>query len=95
MPSWQTLRADIILRLGGITLLASAWACARALLHSHFAVSVGEPTPVHYLLATGAFLCGSAGAMLTGYGRHIFDRIEVSPRWRRMASATSPSTCTR
>jgi hypothetical protein len=35
-----------------------------------------------YLLALVGFLGASAGSALALYGRHLFDEIEVSARWR-------------
>jgi hypothetical protein len=35
-----------------------------------------------YLLALAGFVGASAGSALALYGRHLFDDIEVSARWR-------------
>ncbi|WP_375419711.1 hypothetical protein [uncultured Sphingomonas sp.] len=37
---------------------------------------------VAYSLALGGFVGASAGSALALYGRHLFDEIEVSARWR-------------
>jgi cytochrome c oxidase assembly factor CtaG len=79
----QKTGAAILLRVAGVAILALAWLAAAA-LHSR-AMAAGAPTrdAVAWLLACSAFLCGSAGAGLAVLGPHIFDRIQVSRRWRR------------
>jgi hypothetical protein len=49
----------------------------------------GNQPPIVYLLAMIAFVCGSAGCALLVHGHHLFDKIQVSERWRRRPPAVS------
>lgn len=41
-----------------------------------------EATAFELLLAAIGFLCASAGSILVTQGGHIFDKVEISQRWR-------------
>jgi hypothetical protein len=70
----------------GVLLLLGAYAAGKHLLAiggSHH----GDQPPLAYLLALGTFLCGSTGAALVIHGHHLFDKIQVSERWRQRPPA--------
>ena len=70
------------LRQLGVVSLLVAYAAGRHLVM----IAPGYPRyqpPLVYGLALVAFVCGSAGCALLVHGRHLFDRVEVSERWRR------------
>ena len=73
-------RTDVGLRVAGTGLVIIACLCARMLFAS------GEPAAAQsawsYAEAAAGFVCASAGLTLTLLGRHIFDQIKVSKRWR-------------
>jgi hypothetical protein len=81
MPWHEKSGANILLRLIGIGILALAYAAAASLRGRALAGSL-DGDALAYLLAAATFLCGSAGAALTFLGTHIFDRVELSQRWR-------------
>ncbi|AXJ95504.1 MULTISPECIES: hypothetical protein [unclassified Sphingomonas] len=82
MAAWhRSRRADIGLRAAGLLL---CWVSYRAILGL---VALHLPTQragiLAYALALTGFASASAGSALALVGRHLFDRIEVGPRWRR------------
>jgi hypothetical protein len=81
MPWYEKNGASLALRLAGVALLGLAWFAA-SLLRSRALAGPVEGDPVAFLLAGATFVCGSGGALLGLLGRHIFDRVEVSRRWR-------------
>ena len=82
MPWFQTRIGSLTLRLGGVALLALAYAAAHGLRARAIAGPImGDP--LGWLLAAVSFLLGSIGAASLAMGRHLFDRIEVSRRWSR------------
>lgn len=85
MAWYQKSGATWLLRLGGIGVLAIAWLAASA-LRARVGGAVGalERDALAWLLAMTTFLCGTTGALLTVLGSHIFDRVRLSRRWRRV-----------
>jgi len=77
--------ASLGLRLAGLALLG-----AGALIWRHlFAAS--DPTAklriLPYLMAAIGMVSTSVGAALTLFGRHLFDQVDLSPRWTVHAAA--------
>jgi hypothetical protein len=70
------------LRPLGVVLLLGAYMAGRRLPGIEAAYG-GDVPPVAYLLALIAFLCSSTGAALLVHGHRLFDRVEISERWRR------------
>lgn len=84
MNDWYfNKRTDIGLRLGGAALWGLAWLAFRDLAGLHLSQTHANPGVGALALAAAGFLCASLGAVLIAQGRHIFDRVEVSERWRR------------
>lgn len=82
MASHHRTGAAILLRVAGAAILVLAWLAASALRSRAMAGAPGRDA-LAWLLACATFLCGSVGSGLAMLGPHIFDRIEVSRRWRR------------
>ncbi len=71
-------------RVLGLLLVLAAWAAARALIGL---VAARHPaTPLECLLAGVAFVGASYGSALLVLGDHMFDPVEVAPRWCRHAA---------
>lgn len=83
----QDRRTDIGLRLIGAALWGLGWLAARQLAALHLTQSHADPDMWAASLAAAAFLCASLGAVLVSQGRHIFDRVEISERWRVIPSS--------
>ncbi|MBB3350071.1 hypothetical protein [Sphingomonas sp. BK069] len=90
MVRWHRSRSgDVALRAGGLCL----WAL------SYFAVarlgSLNLPPmkagPLSFTLASIGFVAASAGGLLLSLGRHLFDEVEVSARWRHRACVSVSS----
>ena len=85
MAAWpRSRRAAGALRGGGLILWMIAYS---AMTH----LRAGHPSPVSpgamaLALATIGFLGASAGTALVMLGRHLFDEVEVSARWRTRTS---------
>ena len=77
---WMT---DATLRLSGALLLATVWFAGRALLHSPALVQRHDPGLRDFALATWLVLATTGGTVLLTLGAHIFDQVEISPRWAR------------
>ena len=76
--SW---RSDVALRAAGVVLGCVAHAVfARLLALPPAARTAGV---VAYALAALGFLSASAASALAIFGKHPFDRVDVSARWRR------------
>lgn len=85
MTRWyESLSANIGLRAGGMALLGSGGVVAIRLNQMAPSVSAREPTSLMLLLAAILFLCGSAGSALIIAGPALWERVEVSDRWRRL-----------
>lgn len=78
--------ADAALRILGLALFGVA-AAASLHLHATRMAWADSPSPINFLLATVAFLGGSAGAGLLAFGGGVFGRCQISARWARMAEA--------
>lgn len=82
MGAWhQTWKADVGLRVCGLALCAIAYLAIRRLVAS-------PPGPrraglLDYGLAAIGFVSASGGSATALLGRHLFDRVEISERWRR------------
>jgi hypothetical protein len=75
------LLRGLSIRASGLAMLGLAWACGHALwLLRGDAPGVGA-----FLLALASFLTASFGSALLIVGPHLFDKVEVSERWARMA----------
>lgn len=76
----QSRMRDVAIRLGGLAMLpfgALSIDLLCKLVH-------GRQHPVTFLelcLAASTFLCLSVGSALLMLGSHIFDKVEISPRW--------------
>lgn len=88
MAAWhRTWKADYGLRAAGVVLCALAYAAIARLCALHPPVPPATAGIAAYALAASGFLCASVGGALTTHGSHVFDEIEVSPRWRHGAGA--------
>jgi hypothetical protein len=76
--SW---RADVALRLTGMMLGCVAHAAFGRLLALPPAARAAGV--LAYALAAFGFVSASAGSALALFGKHLFDRVELSARWRR------------
>ncbi|WP_332819680.1 hypothetical protein [Sphingopyxis sp.] len=93
MRDWyHDRRTDIGLRLGGAALCGLAWLAFRELAALHLSRIHADPGAGALLLAAAGFLCASLGAVLITQGRHIFDSVEVSERWRTARMSPVPPT---
>lgn len=90
MAKWhRTWQADVGLRGLGLAICTMAYL---AIGHLMTLRPPALPRPagiVAYGLAVGGFLGASAGTALTLLGRHLFDEIEVSDRWRARHSSSA------
>lgn len=79
--AWQSRRwADPALRLTGVLLMGVAMLVGRRLFGAP--CPQARVTPLCYLLALIGMASASAGAALAVLGHHLFDRVELSARWR-------------
>lgn len=84
MEKWyQSLAANLGLRLAGLALLAVGWGVA-ARLHPMVVGAAARDTSLSMLLAAIVFLCGSAGSALLFVGPGLWEEVPVSERWRRL-----------
>lgn len=83
MPWYKKTIGSLMLRAVGVGLLAITY-LAISLLRRRVTAGAVESDPLAYLLAAGAFISASGGALLTVLGTHIFDRVEVSGRWKTL-----------
>ena len=74
---------DAALRAGGLVLIGCAVLAAGALSGPQAIAAAGGVRPIDFLLALGAFLCGTTGTALLIVGAHLSDAIALGPRWRR------------
>ena len=82
MGKWhRTRRADVGLRLAGLLLCALAYAAIQRLVASP--PEARDPRFIAFALAAIGFLSASAGSAMILFGKHLFDQVEVSARWRR------------
>ncbi|HZG33274.1 MAG TPA: hypothetical protein VEZ59_08370 [Sphingopyxis sp.] len=86
MTKWhQTRPVDLGLRVVGAALLAAGWAIAVRLHQLAPAASPRDAGSLLLFLSATAFLCASAGSALLFVGGGLWERVEVSERWRRVA----------
>ena len=85
MPWKMKTAANLLLRAAGIGLLSCTY-FAGCWLRNRVSAGSLQSDPLAYLLVAAAFLSASGGAILTMLGTHIFDRVEVSERWRHTGS---------
>ena len=83
----RTIKADVTLRAGGALLLCLAGLAARHL----FGAGARVAAPLDYGLAAIGFAAASIGSALLWTGRHLFDQIELSPRWTIYARSRARS----
>ena len=90
MAAWhRSRRADIVLRATGLLLCWVSYAAISRLVAMH--VPPRQDGVLGYGLAAIGFVAASSGGALTLLGDHLFDRIEVSERWRTRTGASVPS----
>jgi len=83
MHSWKRdWRTDLGLRLFGIASCGVSCLAINTLTRLRLPDGHIPPDILAFALAAAGFLCASAGAVLLFLGRHIFDEVEISPRWR-------------
>lgn len=77
------LLRGLSIRALGLAVLGLAWMCGHALWLLH-----GETSPgvAAFLLALATFMSGSIGSAMLIVGPFLFDKVEVSVRWSRMAA---------
>ncbi|WP_156346989.1 hypothetical protein [Sphingomonas sp. Leaf33] len=81
MAAWhRSRRADIGLRATGLLLCWVSYTAMSQVVAMH--VSPHKAGILAYGIAAVGFIAASAGSALTLWGRHLFDEIEVSARWR-------------
>lgn len=73
---------DAGLRLAGAVLCALSCTAFDRLIALTHAAAGGAGTVTTLGLGTIGFLSASAGAAMLLLGRHLFDEVEVSSRWR-------------
>ena len=72
--------ADIALRIAGLILCCLAYVTFGMLMA--LPVGLRGSGVAAYSFALAGFVGASAGSALALYGKHLFDEIEVSARWR-------------
>lgn len=81
MTVWhRSPRADIVLRATGLLLCWVSYTAIARLVAMH--VPPQKNDVLGFGLAAIGFIAASTGSALTLLGDHLFDRIEVSARWR-------------
>ena len=84
MKPWhETSAANFGLRATGMVCLGLGSLLAARLHQLALTGSLREAPTIPILLAALLFLCGSAGSALLFVGPGLWDRVEVSERWRR------------
>ncbi len=84
MKKWYaTTAGNWGLRAGGFLLILIGSLIAMRLHHLGPTASARDAHMVQILLAAGLFLCGSAGSALLFVGPGLWEKVEVSERWRR------------
>ncbi|MBW6522788.1 hypothetical protein KZ810_04690 [Sphingomonas sp. RHCKR47] len=84
MAAWhRSRRADVGLRAAGLLFGWIGYAAIARLIAMHVAPrEAGLPT---LAIAAVGFMAASAGSAMAALGRHLFDEVEVSARWRGRA----------
>lgn len=87
MGKWhRSWKADLGLRAVGLACCALAYG-AIAQLFAAPPTALG--TPDLSALAAGGFLSASIGVAMTVWGKHLFDEVTVSARWRRSTASSA------
>lgn len=82
MPTWAAgRRGDVLLRVGGLLLLALSVLAIRTLVREQAGARF-DPGLAAFVLAATGFLGGSGGTALMVLGHHLGDEVELSERWR-------------
>lgn len=76
------LSRGLSIRVFGLAMLGLSWTCGHALWQLHGDASPGVAA---FLLALLTFLSASIGSAMLILGPHLFDKVEVSARWARLA----------
>lgn len=85
MREWyKTTGGDVAIRAGGLAALAAAWLATSTLCRLTAMRPAHAPTPIELMFAAIGFLAASAGAAALAIGRHLFDEVAISRRWRRL-----------
>ncbi len=81
MAAWhRSRRADLGPRAFGLLLCCISYAAVARLIATHVR---SEPSDaIAFAFATVGFITASLGGALLTHGRHLFDPIQVSARWR-------------
>lgn len=79
----HTIRGDALARGIGAALVAAAYLALIALERSTTVRGVTGPSWCDGLLAAAAFVAATLGVAGCWLGRHVFDQVAVSKRWRR------------
>lgn len=77
----QSLAKDVLLRILGLGLIALTVFAVRHLYAMVHLPPAHDGSPAEMAIGAVAFLSASLGATLTVLGAHIFDEVEISPRW--------------
>lgn len=84
---------DLVLRLAGLGLIALGAFAIRLLYRRMYLPPQHEASVAEFVLAAIGFLGASFGSALAALGRHIHDRVPVSPRWAAVpVDHRSPTT---
>ena len=82
--AWHRRTAtNLSLRAAGVMLLAVAYLCG-TWLRADACMGPIDGSPIDFLLAAVTFLSATGGSLLLILGAHIFDRVEIAPRWHRI-----------
>ena len=81
------LLRGLSIRVVGLAVLGLSRTSGHALWLLHGGRSPGVAA---FLLALATFLCASIGSAMLIVGPHLFDKVEVSARWARLAVDRDP-----
>jgi hypothetical protein len=85
MGDRRLLATDLGLRLAGVGSLAAARLSFHGLRGLSGAGGFHHAPPLMaFVLALVVFFAASIGTALVALGHHVFDRVEVASRWRRI-----------
>ena len=90
MVAWhRSRRADLGLRISGLLF----WAISYLAISRLVALRLPPPEQaiggIAFILTAVGFLSASAGTAMVVLGRHLFDQVEISARWRRGSLAST------
>jgi hypothetical protein len=78
------LARDAALRLAGLALLTVVWLVGRLWMHHLHGHPANDTSLFELLLGILLFAGASGAVILVSLGRHIFDEVELSERWRSL-----------